>query len=405
MSLKTARQAATAVVKTLTAAGYQALLAGGCVRDLLLGMEPEDYDVATTAHPDDICRLFPRAQRVGAHFGVILVHRFRHQIEVATFRREGPYLDGRHPEQVTFCSAEQDARRRDFTVNGMFYDLLTDQVLDYVDGRPDLAARRIQAIGQPEDRFEEDHLRMLRAVRLAARLDFEIEQDTFEAMHARAHRIARISAERIRDELERILSHPTRARGFDLLCESGLLLHLWPNARWSTATLQCSRRALECLPAAAGTELATAAMLHHQEPRSADRICRALTYSNRQRKAVVWLLEHLEQALQNRVESLADLKLLMANVHFADLLELYAACLLADGRDVQPARDLAARSHAVPAEAVAPDPLVTGDDLLALGLTGGPRFKELLDECYRAQLNLTLVSRAQALELLRRRLT
>ena len=248
MSKNTARKAAEAILRRLRRDGYEAYLAGGCVRDILMGTEPKDYDIATSATPQQICRIYPRAQKVGAHFGVVIVRQFGQQVEVATFRTDGPYRDGRHPETVTFSTAQADSKRRDFSINGMFYDPESDRVIDYVGGQADLRRKLIQAIGNPEQRFEEDHLRMLRAVRFACSLGFDIEQETFEAIYNRASKIASISPERIREELEKILCAPGRADGFRLLCESGLLPHLWPDPSWSTEQIERSRRALSALP-------------------------------------------------------------------------------------------------------------------------------------------------------------
>jgi hypothetical protein len=219
---RTARDAAVAVVERLREAGFEALFAGGCVRDMLLDQEPQDYDVATNARPEEIRRLFPRGRLVGAQFGVVLVRRFGWDLEVATYRSDGTYSDGRRPDQVEFGSREEDAQRRDFTINGMFFDPLTEAVIDHVGGRADLDARLIRTIGAPEDRFAEDHLRMLRAVRFAARLGFDVEPPTMTAIQQHAAKLTAISAERIWSELEKILTGAARARGWRLLCEANL---------------------------------------------------------------------------------------------------------------------------------------------------------------------------------------
>jgi poly(A) polymerase len=386
----------------LQASGHEALLAGGCVRDLLLGKSPKDFDVATSARPADILKLFPAGRQVGAHFGVVIVHRLGHPIEVATFRTDGPYSDGRHPDQVTFATAKEDARRRDFTINGMFLDVSSDQVIDYVGGRDDLDARLIQAIGDPERRFDEDHLRMLRAVRIATQLNFTIEQDTFEALYNRAARLRRVSAERTREELERMLCDPRRAAGFQLLADTGLLPHVWPQARWDTARIRQSHAALTALPPPAGFPLALAAALHHHAPGDIDTLCRDLTCSNEQRRHCLWLVRALAPAAAGEVRTLADLKLLMASEFFSDLPALLAAHLTALGRSTEAARDLAERARAVPPELVRPAPWVTGDDLLRLGLKPGPQYKSILDQVYYDQLDLKLPDAAAALELARR---
>ncbi|TDU66533.1 poly(A) polymerase [Prosthecobacter fusiformis] len=221
-------QAATHVIRTLRDHGHQALLAGGCVRDFLLGKDPKDYDVATSATPQQVIALFPGALTVGAHFGVVIVKRDGHQIEVATFRTDGSYKDGRRPESVTFATAEEDAQRRDFTINGLFRDPVEDRIIDYVDGQKDLDARLLRAIGDPSRRFAEDRLRLLRAIRFATVLDFEIEPATWQAVCDHAQAITTVSAERIRDELVKIFLHPNRLRGFDLLVDSGLMQGVLP---------------------------------------------------------------------------------------------------------------------------------------------------------------------------------
>ena len=220
--------AARSIVDRLLAAGHQALYAGGCVRDKLLGREPHDYDVATDARPEQVEALFPRTFPVGAQFGVILVLERGEEIQVATFRGDGAYRDGRHPESVTFTDAEGDALRRDFTVNGLFHDPIRGETLDFVGGKRDLEARLLRAIGDPERRFEEDKLRLLRAVRFATTLGFTIDPATWEAIRRHATAIRAVSPERIREELVKILLSPNRLRGFDLLDASGLLREILP---------------------------------------------------------------------------------------------------------------------------------------------------------------------------------
>ena len=220
---------ARSIVARLRAGGHQAYLVGGCVRDLLLGREPQDFDVATDARPDRISELFERSEQVGAHFGVVLVRENTSQVEVATFRSDASYSDGRHPEAVHFESdPRQDVLRRDFTINALLLDPDTDAVLDFTGGRDDLRRRLIRAIGDPEERFQEDHLRLIRAVRFAARLEFEIEPDTMAALQRLHGLILKVSAERIRDELARILTEGGARRGFELLDESGLLGDILP---------------------------------------------------------------------------------------------------------------------------------------------------------------------------------
>jgi poly(A) polymerase len=222
------KTSAIQIIQKLRLSGHEALLAGGCVRDLLLGREPKDFDVATSATPDEVVALFPGALTVGAHFGVVVVRQDHEQIEVATFRTDGSYKDGRHPESVTFSTAAEDAQRRDFTINGLFRDPIEDRVIDYVGGAADLEKRVLRAIGDAHQRFDEDKLRLLRAVRFATTLGFEIEEKTWQAVREHAPAIQSVSAERIRDELIKIFLHPNRLRGFDLLMDSGLMAQVLP---------------------------------------------------------------------------------------------------------------------------------------------------------------------------------
>ena len=225
---KTPRELAKDLVRQLQAAGHSSFWVGGCVRDFLLGREPGDYDIATSAKPEQIERIFPHTVPVGRKFGVIIVVAEGQQFQLATFRAEAEYRDGRRPEKVVFADARADAERRDFTVNGLFFDPIAQQVNDWVGGEADLRAKIIRTIGTPAERFAEDHLRLLRAVRFAAQLDFEIEAATFAAIRTHADKIKLISAERIRDELLKLFRPPYAARGLELLCASGLLEHVLP---------------------------------------------------------------------------------------------------------------------------------------------------------------------------------
>src|SRR3954469_4688219 len=221
-------QTARGIVRKLRAAGHTAYFAGGCVRDLLRGQIPKDIDIATDARPEVVQKIFPHTYAVGAHFGVIVVLENEFQFEVATFRSDGAYIDGRHPVEVHFATAEEDAARRDFTINGMFFDPEKDEVIDFVGGRADLERRLIRAIGDPAKRFDEDRLRMLRAVRFATVLGFEIDEKTWKAIVASAATVTQISSERIRDELVKIFLSPNRTRGWDLLDQSGLMRAVLP---------------------------------------------------------------------------------------------------------------------------------------------------------------------------------
>lgn len=395
---------AVRIVQTLRAAGHTALLAGGCVRDLLRGEPPSDYDVATDATPRRVCELLRPTRQVGAHFGVVLVRSGRRWVEVATFRTDGQYRDGRRPEEVTFGSAEQDALRRDFTINGMFLDPLERRVLDYVGGLEDLAGCRIRAIGEPSRRFAEDHLRLIRAVRFAARLSFEIEPATFDAIRTHAVRLSLVATERVREELERMLAHPSRRAAVELMHRAALLPHLVPGLSWTDSQVAAVLVRLERLPADATFEAAMACLLAEFSSEATNEACRRLTCSNEQRETIRWLVANQAALDQPGRIELAALKRLMAHPAFGDLRSIAAGRFedLADGRTRSAA--LQRRLDAIDPASVQPAPLVTGDDLHALGLAPGPVYKELLDELYTAQLNEQLQSREDAMNALHRAL-
>lgn len=395
--LPPAAQPAIAIVGALRDAGHVALLAGGCVRDLLRGESPADFDVATDATPDQLCRLFRPTRTVGASFGVVLVRKLGVWVEVATFRSDGAYLDGRRPDSVTFTTAENDARRRDFTVNGMFYDPIGAVLHDYVGGRADLEARLVRCIGKPAERFAEDYLRLLRAVRFAARLGFDMDADTLAAVRAGAARLTQIAPERIREELERMLAHATRSAAAEWLSATGLDLRLWPADIAAPLDISASRGELAHLTASAAFETAFAVLLGDRKRFELDRICRALAFSNEQREAVVFLIEQRAALDEPEGIGLAPLKRLMAQRCFPLLLQRQHARfgLLPDGADREAA--LQSRLAAIAPENIAPAPLVTGDDLLARGVPAGPVYKRVLDLLYTEQLEERLATREAAM--------
>lgn len=396
------RDAALLVVRRIRAAGRAALFAGGCVRDMLLKKRPHDYDVATDAHPEAIVEMFRRTRKVGMKFGVVLVGVQRHWIEVATFRTDVNYVDGRRPERVEFTDAREDAVRRDFTINGMFYDPVAREVIDYVNGRADLAARLIRAIGEPSRRFAEDHLRMLRAIRFAARFGFQIEPATRAAIVEHAAAIEKISPERIHDELEAILTRPSRAWAFGELHQTGLLNHLWPGSAALSAHAPVTQAVLAALPPKASFHLALAVLLHRLPLPQVTGACQALRTSNRVSRSAVWLAERHDVLSNPDVLSLADLKLLMASPLFPELMALFRARLRAEHRPLTPYRAVAARARRIPPDEVAPPPLINGDHLAQLGVRQGPLYKSILDRVYYAQLNGEVVDRPAAKTLARR---
>jgi len=401
--LQSGWDAALHIIQSLRADGHQAVLAGGCVRDMLLSRTPKDYDVATNATPDRVGELFPKARRVGAKFGVMLVRKFGQDIEVATFRSDGTYSDGRHPDQVTFGTEVEDARRRDFTVNGMFYDPIDDRIIDYVDGQRDLRDRIIRTIGDPVRRLTEDHLRTLRAVRFAAALGFEIDATTLSAIRELAPQLPGISAERIWMELSLLLTHPSRAAAWCLLVSTGLCHYLAPS--WAIPPGDLVGKRLESLSTAPiGEPLALAAVWADESPALVRQLADELRLSNRLTDATVWLVRHLPLAQNDAALELADLKLMMAGEHWPPLLDLLRADLLARGESTDPYTRICTRAGQIPPEAVAPPPLLTGQDLLTLGFPQGPAFGEIIRAAYRAQLNERLTTKTAAMEFARREL-
>ena len=393
--------AAKKVVRTLHEAGHTALFAGGCVRDMVMGRRPNDYDVATSAEPPQVIALFKKTQKVGAKFGVVLVHIGGHAIEVATFRKDVGYTDGRHPTAVEFTDAREDALRRDFTINGMFYDPIGREVVDHVGGQADIRARLIRAIGEPDRRFHEDHLRLLRAIRFAARLKFTIESKTWSAIRKHAAEIRRISPERVREELDMILCDRNRAWAFDQLVAAGLLAHLWPSAATVLPRAQEIQDLLTALPKDADFELGMAVIFGGMAPYDVDDACDALRCSNQSKQTIGWLVARTDALDDPQKVTLADLKLLMSHPAFPDLMSLLAARLKAAGLPPTAHRHISARAKAIRLADVAPPPLLTGHDLPALGAKRGPAYKKILDRVYYAQLNEEIHDRAAAKALAR----
>ena len=389
------KQAAIEVIRELQRQGFQALLAGGCVRDMLLGEPAKDYDVATDARPDDVMRLFRRTLKVGAKFGVVIVLIQGQQVEVATFRSEAGYEDGRHPTEVRFTSAAEDASRRDFTINGMFYDPLKEQVIDYVDGQADLQRGIIRTIGDPDERFGEDYLRMLRAVRFSTRLGFPIEAQTYAAIRRNAPNIVRISGERIAAELEGILVHPNRAAGAAMLIETGLAEAIFPGltgerAQRGVAVLAQLRKKVD-LP------LALAAFFADYPTDFVLERTKVLKLSRNQIKHMKFLLTDRGRLLEWDMP-LARLKKLLAEPHFQDLYGLERAIQKATvgNQGVAPLINLRRRIKDLGSIEVKPKPLLDGHDLMHLGAVPGPLLGHLVEELYVAQLEGEVRTREQA---------
>lgn len=411
------RDFALEIVRKLRAAGFEALWAGGCVRDQLLGMTPKDYDVATSATPDQIRDVFGhrRTLPIGAAFGVVTVlgPRAAGQIEVATFRTDAAYSDGRRPDSVAFTTAEHDAQRRDFTINGLFYDPLADLVVDYVHGQDDLDRHVIRAIGDPRLRLGEDKLRMLRAVRFAAMFDFQIEPATFQAIQQMAGEVTTVSAERIGMEIRRMLLDPRRATALQLLRDTDLLPHVLPEI--AALPPEAWQQTLERLANLndPSLSLAMAALLCDVEesisptdsplpaPRSsllAPSLGRRLKYTNKEIDRAAWLLQHLPVVRDARQLPWPRLQRILVHDGAAELLALFEA--IAGPHDS--ALAYCRERLAWPAERLNPAPLLNGAALIGHGLKPGPNFAPLLELVRDAQLNGLINSRDEALALVDR---
>lgn len=423
------------IVSILREAGHKAYFAGGCVRDKLLGKTPHDFDIASSARPDEIQALFPRTVAVGAQFGVIVVLMDGQDFQIATFRTDGAYIDGRRPLEVSFTTAEGDAERRDFTINGLFYDPIEERVLDFVGGEKDLQRRVVRAIGEARARFAEDKLRLLRAVRFATVLDFEIEEGTWQAVQESAAEINCVSAERIREELVKIFVSPQRVRGLDLLDASGLLEQILPEMITLKGCEQPpefhpegdvyvhTRLMLSLLPEVVSAPLVLSVLFHDlgkpptmkedetgrirfngHESVSAhitERIMRRLRFSNEEIEATVEMVQNHMVFKDVKNMRVARLKRFMARPTFTEELELHRVdCQgshgLLDNYDF-----LRAKREEFASEPLIPAPLVTGADLIALGWKPGPRFKEVLDAIQTRQLEGRFASRDEALAWMR----
>jgi poly(A) polymerase len=430
-----AQHAAAQIVARLRAAGHQAYFVGGCVRDLLLGREPQDFDVATSALPDQVLTLFEKTFAVGAHFGVVLVCTGEPEIttEVATFRSDGVYSDGRHPDAVRFSSSpEEDVKRRDFTINGMLLDPANNQVLDYVGGRNDLQAGLVRAIGDPGDRFAEDKLRMLRAVRFAARFAFDLESRTAIAIRKLAPAVSQVSRERVRDELTRMLTEGHAQRAFEMLDATGLLVQVLPEVVRMKGVAQPPQYhpegdvwvhtmlLLAGLPAGCPPALAWAALLHdvgkpatfrvapdrirfdgHVETgiHIAEDICRRLRFPNHETEQILLLIaNHMRFADAPKMKE-STLKRFFRLPHFDQHLALHRLDCLASHGSLKLYDFARERFETLPEEQVRPPLLLTGRDLIEAGYHPGPQFSEMLAMAEDAQLEGAVHTREQALAL------
>jgi len=438
------------VIQSLRRRGFQAYLVGGCVRDLLLGREPADYDVATSATPAQVMEIFPETYAVGAQFGVVLVpppdeyipagadsktNAKSYAVEVATFRSDLGYSDGRHPDEVRFSQdPREDVARRDFAINGMMLDPMTGKVLDFVGGQEDLKAKIIRAIGDPERRFAEDKLRMLRAVRFAARFGYEIEAGTLTAIRKLASQIHVVSRERVRDELTRMLTEGHARRAFLLLDESGLLREVLPEISTMKGVEQPPQfhpegdvfvhtlLLLDHLPQPCPPTLAWGALLHdvgkpatfrvapdrirfdgHVEVgvKIAAEICRRLRFSGDDTEQILALIDnHMRFGHVPRMKE-STLKKFLRMPHFEEHLALHRADCLASHGDLNTYEFTKEKLNTIPPEKMQPKPLVSGDDLISEGYAPGPRFREILNAVEDAQLEGKLKSKDAALQFVR----
>jgi poly(A) polymerase len=448
--MSSAKQHAAEIVRTLRDHGHQAFFAGGCVRDLLLGREPADYDVSTDATPQQVMQIFPQTFAVGEQFGVVLVpqsggatgvlarqgERSKGAIEVATFRSDVGYSDGRHPDQVRFTKdPREDVERRDFTINGMLLDPVTNEILDFVGGRDDLKAGIVRAIGDPERRFAEDKLRMLRAVRFAARFDYKIDPATMEAIQKLAPKIHQVSSERVREELTKMLTEGRARRAFELLDSTGLLPEVLPEISAMKGVEQPPQYhpegdvfvhtllLLEKLPAGVSKTLAWGALLHdvgkpptfrvapdrirfdgHVEVgvKMAAEICRLLRFSNDETDQILALIDnHMRFADVQRMNQ-STLKKFLRLAAFDEHLELHRIDCLSSHGQLDSYEYSRQQLQSIPPKAIRPTPLITGQDLIEAGYEPGPSFKEILTAVEDAQLEGRLASREAAMEYVRR---
>jgi poly(A) polymerase len=435
---------ATRIAHTLREHGYSAYLVGGCVRDLLLNREPADYDVATSATPQEVIGIFPQTFAVGAQFGVVLVpvrretpdgERDNYAIEVATFRSDGAYSDGRHPDEVQFSKdARMDVQRRDFTINGLLLDPDTREVLDYVGGREDLQRGIIRTIGEAHQRFAEDKLRMLRAVRFAARFGYSINDQTLSAIRELAPQIHQVSHERVRDEVLKMLTEGHARRAFELLDQTDLLEHVLPEIKKMQGVAQPPQyhpegdvwthtlMLLEGLPAGCPKTLALGALLHdvgkpptfrvapdrirfdqHAEvgTKMAEEICRRFRLSNDDTDQVLSLVaNHMRFGDVQRMKD-STLKRFFRLPRFEQHLELHRLDCQSSHRDLSLYEFAKEKFYTLPAEQIRPQPLITGADLIAAGYEPGPKFKELLTAVEDAQLDGSISTKEEAMELVR----
>jgi poly(A) polymerase len=382
------------IIQTLRDREYEAYLVGGCVRDMVMGIEPADYDIATSARPEEVMKLFPRTEAIGAQFGVVLVIHHGHPFEVATFRSDEAYVDGRRPTGVVFTDAQTDVQRRDFTINGLLFDPVAKTILDYVSGQKDIEAKIVRAIGDPARRFEEDKLRMLRAIRFGARLGYTIESETWKEVCAMAPQIHQVSIERIQDEIVRILTEGQAATGFQMLHDSGLLREVLPEVQWDSHLARC----LTMLERGLASGLAMAVLLHEVAVADVERIMERLKFSRLEINHTVCLVTRIPQFHTVRDMSVASLKRFFRLPRFEDHLELERICTTVSDADLEDYGFVLKKFRGWTSDDIWPAPLITGGDLIAMGIPPGPVYKELLSVVEDEQLEGRLTTKEAAVE-------
>jgi tRNA nucleotidyltransferase/poly(A) polymerase len=403
-------QAVEATVAQIKAAGYQAVLAGGCVRDLVMGRTPNDFDIASNATPEQLAQIFPQSLEVGREFGVTILpfagpapEDLNYQLEIATFRKDGPYEDGRRPSSIEFASMQEDASRRDFTVNALFYDLATHQILDFVGGQEDIKKKLIRTVGLAEARFTEDKLRILRAVRFATQLDFEIEAVTWQAVCHLHREISIVSHERIHDELLKLLKSENRKRGFELLSATGLIEQIIPLL--NGFPLSITLKNLQGLPAQLENPAILLAAVFvdfvFKNPGSEKSVLQqlqSLRFSNSQQDEVLWILKTLPLYQNAKTVRVAELIKILAH----PLLKALETVLIsydqaADANSDWQNETAAIRSHYF-LSATLPERFLRGEDLKLLGIPPGPRWGQVLEEAYNLQLEGKLATKFAAID-------
>jgi len=430
----TPEKKAIQIARKLRSKGYVAYFAGGCVRDRVMRQIPKDYDLATTATPEEVNRMFPKCYLVGKQFGVVVVVLGTHQFEVATFRKEGQYKDSRHPDAISFTTPEEDAKRRDFTVNGLFYDPQKREVVDFVGGKKDIRAKRIQTIGNPEARFAEDHLRLLRAIRFAANLGFSIETETWQAIKKFRKSIHSVSHERIRDELVKMFTRPHAGKALELLSESGLLHEVLPEIEAMKGVAQppefhpegdvfVHTALLMKQLKNADAVLAFGALLHdvgkpktfsddgkrirfnnhaHLGAEMSRDILTRLRFSNKEIEGIVSCVEHHMTFANVKEMRVGKLKRFVARDNFLTELEMHRIDCLACHGDLTLYRFLKRKLRRFKKEELKPKGLLNGHDLIEIGIKPGPIMKTILEETYTMQLEGKLKTKGSALKWVRK---